>query len=117
MHLCSNILAYVHRDITVLIDGVIKLYMKTATILFAAVTVGILSLCMMGNFSYFCCRLLTFFKINFFKKFFQKYYQCQTVWIQIRTNLLPHLQTTKVAVSKEIIDILALIAFLSVLVL
>ena len=31
-----------------------------------------LTLCMLGNFSYFCCRLLTFFKINFFKKFFQE---------------------------------------------
>ena len=26
---------------------------------------------MLGNFSCFYCRLLTFFKINFFKKFFQ----------------------------------------------
>ena len=24
-------------------------------------------LCMLGNFSRFCCHLLTFFKINFFK--------------------------------------------------
>ena len=33
--------------------------------------------CMLGNFSCFCCRLLTFFNINFFKKFFQK--RCQSV--------------------------------------
>ena len=26
-----------------------------------------------GLFSCFCCRLLTFFKIDFFKKFFQVY--------------------------------------------
>ena len=32
------------------------------------------SLCMLGNFSCFC-RLLAFFKINFFKKFFQELYQ------------------------------------------
>ena len=32
-------------------------------------------LCMLGNFSCFCCRLLTFYKINFFKKFFQELYQ------------------------------------------
>ena len=32
-------------------------------------------LCMLGNFSCFCCRLLTFYKINFFKKFFQEHYQ------------------------------------------
>ena len=28
----------------------------------------------MGNFSCFCCRLLTFFKINFFKKYFQEHF-------------------------------------------
>ena len=31
--------------------------------------------CMLGNFSCFWCLLLTFFKINFFKKFFQEQYQ------------------------------------------
>ena len=31
--------------------------------------------CMLGNCSCFCCRLLTFFKMNFFKKFFQEHYQ------------------------------------------
>ena len=35
----------------------------------------VLTLCMLGNFSCFCCRLLTFFKINFFQKFFQEHYQ------------------------------------------
>ena len=30
---------------------------------------------MLGIFSCFGCRLLTFFKINFFKKFFQERYQ------------------------------------------
>ena len=34
-----------------------------------------LTLCMLGNISYFCCRLPTFFKINFFKIFFHKLYQ------------------------------------------
>ena len=33
-----------------------------------------LTLCMLGNFSYFCCPLITFFKINF-KKFIREYYQ------------------------------------------
>ena len=33
-----------------------------------------LNLCMLGNFSCFCCRLLIFFKINFFEKFFQEYH-------------------------------------------
>ena len=31
--------------------------------------------CMLGNYSCFCCRLLTFFKMNFFKKIFQEHYQ------------------------------------------
>ena len=33
-----------------------------------------LTLCMPGNFSCFCCCLLTFFKISLFKKFFQEHY-------------------------------------------
>ena len=36
----------------------------------------------------FCCRLLTLFKINFFKKFFLEHYRSQTFWIQIRTHIL-----------------------------
>ena len=28
---------------------------------------------MLGNFSCLCCRLLAFFEINFFKKFFHKH--------------------------------------------
>ena len=38
-----------------------------------------LYLCMLGNFSCFCCRLLNFFKINFFKNFFQEHHtgQCK----------------------------------------
>ena len=34
-----------------------------------------LTLCMLGIFSCFCCLLLTFIKINFFKKFFQEHFQ------------------------------------------
>ena len=30
-----------------------------------------LTLCMLSNFSCFCCHLLTFYKINFFKKFYR----------------------------------------------
>ena len=30
---------------------------------------------LMGNFAYFFCRLLIFFKINFFEKFFRDYHQ------------------------------------------
>ena len=33
------------------------------------------TLVMLGNFSYLCGRLLTFSKIDFFKKFFQKHHQ------------------------------------------
>ena len=34
------------------------------------------TLCMLGNLSCFHCRLLIFFKIDFFEKFFQECYQC-----------------------------------------
>ena len=61
-----------------------------------------------GLFSGFLYCLLTFFIFNFIKKFFQEH--CQTVWIQIRTDILSVLiwvqtvckglqQTTKVAVT------------------
>ena len=42
-----------------------------------------LTLCMMGNFLCFCCHLLKFFQL--LKESFQEHYQCQTVYIQIRT--------------------------------
>ena len=29
-----------------------------------------------------------FLQINFFEKFFQEYHQCQTVWTQIRPDIL-----------------------------
>ena len=38
----------------------------------------VLTLCMLGNFVCFC-HLLIYFKVNFFKNFFQEYHQCQTV--------------------------------------
>ena len=34
-----------------------------------------LTLNKLGNLSYFCCHLLTFFKIYFFQKFYQEHYQ------------------------------------------
>ena len=34
------------------------------------------------------CRLLIFFKNQFFEKFFQEYHLCQTVWNQIRPDIL-----------------------------
>ena len=38
-------------------------------------------------FHAFCCRLLTFFKIYFFKKILSPIpLECQTVWIQMRTG-------------------------------
>ena len=45
--------------------------------------------CLHGG--YFLSLLLLstdFFKINFFRKLFQEHYQCQTVWIHIRTDVL-----------------------------
>ena len=44
--------------------------------------------CMLGNFSCFCCCLLTFFKINFQKILSRTLSECQTVWIQIRTDIM-----------------------------
>ena len=70
--------------------------------------------CMLCNFSCFCCFLLNFFNINFFK---QKKYsgtlsEFQTVRIQIKTDVLSVLiwvqtvckgyqQTTKVHLAKK----------------
>ena len=48
-----------------------------------------LTLCMLGNSLCFCCHMLTFFKVNFFKKIFQEHLpECQTISIQIRTDIL-----------------------------
>ena len=47
-----------------------------------------ITLCMLGNFSFFCCRLLTFFKIDFSKKSFWILLECQMVWIHTRTGIL-----------------------------
>ena len=48
-----------------------------------------LSICMLGNCSCFYFRLLTFFKIKFLKINHQgPPSECQTVWIQIKTDIL-----------------------------
>ena len=48
-----------------------------------------LSICMLGNCSCFYFRLLTFFKIKFFKiNHPTPPSECQTVWIQIKTDIL-----------------------------
>ena len=50
---------------------------------------SILTLCMLGNFSCFCCHLLTFLKINFFQKIRSGVLsECQMVKIQIRADAL-----------------------------
>ena len=47
-----------------------------------------LTLCLLGNFSMLFCRLL-FFQIQLFRKILSGIpSECQTVWIQIRPNLL-----------------------------
>ena len=43
-------------------------------------------LCILGNFTFFCCNLLTFFKTTFSKIFSETLSECQTVRIQIRTD-------------------------------
>ena len=48
-----------------------------------------LSICMLGNCSYFYFCLLTFFKIKFLKiNHPGSPSECQTVWIQIKTDIL-----------------------------
>ena len=48
------------------------------------------TLSMLGKFTCFCCYLLTFFKIYFFKNLFltETLSEGQKIWIQIRTNIL-----------------------------
>ena len=54
-------------------------------------SIACLTLCLLGNFSCLCCCLLTFFKINFFKKIISgTLSECQTVWIQFGPNLGPN---------------------------
>ena len=64
-----------------------------------------LLLCMLGNFSSVSHRLLTFFKIIFFKNLFQEYYQSvkHSVGPDLGPNCLRRLyqQTAKVTASKE----------------
>ena len=48
---------------------------------------------MLGNFSFFCCRLLTVFNVKQ-KKLSGKTLECQRVWIQIRTDITPDLVQT-----------------------
>ena len=48
-----------------------------------------LSICMLGKYSCFYFRLLTFFKIKFLKiNHLGPQSECQTVWIQIKTDIL-----------------------------
>ena len=48
-----------------------------------------LSICMLGNCSCFYFRLLTYFKIKFLKiNYPGPLSECQTVWIQIKTDIL-----------------------------
>ena len=81
---------------------------------------------MLGNFSCFCYRLLTFFKINFFEKFHlgTLLYGLQMVWTKIRTDIMSVLiwvqsickgyqQMTKVAASKERVNPLHVWYYLS----
>ena len=71
-----------------------------------------LVLCTLGNFSCFPCLLLTFFIFFFQKDLSGTLSECQTVWIQIRTDIMSILiwvqtvcncyqQTTKVGTSKS----------------
>ena len=50
------------------------------------------TLCMLDNFSFFCCRLLTVFNVK--KKHSGKILEYQRVWIKIRTDITPDLVQT-----------------------
>ena len=71
---------------------------------------GALTLCMLGNFRCRYCHLLIFFKIIFFKKIFQEYYQCQTVWVQMDRQIWTQAvfkvngQMTKVVASRQSVN-------------
>ena len=73
---------------------------------------------MLGNFSFFWCRLITFLKLLYSKILSWTLSECQTVWIQIRTDILSVLiliqtvckgyqQRKKVTASNERIKLLA----------
>ena len=48
------------------------------------------TLCMLGNFSCFCCHQLAFFQNSLFQKILSgTLSECQMVWIQIRMDVLP----------------------------
>ena len=49
-------------------------FILLALVLTCITYINRLTLCMLGNFSCFYCRLLTYFKINIFKNFFQEHY-------------------------------------------
>ena len=56
---------------------------------------NVLSLCMLCEFSCFCCCLLFFFSKLTFSKYSFRSTQCQMVWIIIRTNILFWLRNKK----------------------
>ena len=64
----------------------------------------LLPLCNLGNFSCFCWHLLTFFKVNFLKPFFQDQYYQNVKWFGSRSGPMVEAvckifqQTTKVTV-------------------
>ena len=85
------------------------------------------TLCMLGNFSCFCCCLLNFFQNWHFPKILSETLsECQMVWLQIRTEALSALiwiqtfckdyqQMTKVATSKEWVKLVLVIHILALL--
>ena len=50
--------------------------------------IRLLTICMLDIFFMILCRLLTFFKIDFIQKKSGSLSECQTVWRQIRTDVL-----------------------------
>ena len=88
------------------------IHLKIIKMLSAAVVIDALTLCMLGNFACFFVVCGLFFKLTFQKNLSGIQSECQTIWIQIRHNVLSGLiwvqtvckgyqQMTKVATSGE----------------
>ena len=61
-----------------------------------------LSLCMLGNFSCFYCRLLTFFKINFFQKnsFRGNLDLDREIWVNLFSKVISRRQNSQLAMNE-----------------
>ena len=59
-----------HSSNFIIFSSVFQVYTVIVNVIREIGRLSGLTLFLLGNFSCFCCRLLTIFNINFFKKFF-----------------------------------------------